>query len=327
MEISKDVFFKAAKNSGIDPDKANALWLNLQKEKPPLLSKWLYYLGAALIILAMMWLMTISWDWLEGGGLFIIATLYALLFIWLGKKLWQKKDLKIPAGLLISAGVCMTPIAIYGLETYLGISPQFNNPNSPDLYQKFSKSWVFMEVGTIFAGLIALFYFRFSFIAAPICFAAWFLLMDATSWFFTENTPWRIHELVSLCFGIAMLILAYRIDRKNTQDYSFWIYLVGAIIFWLSLTQILTAEGELMFFFYFLLNIALMIAFLFVDRVILMILGAVGSFFYLGHLAYNIFQDSIWFPFALSFIGLGMIYLGIFCQKNSLKIRRFFKKP
>jgi hypothetical protein len=47
-----------------------------------------------------------------------------------------------------------------------------------------------------------------------------------------------------------------------------------------------------------------------------MVLGAFGAFLYFGHLAHEIFKDSVWFPFILSFIGLAIIYLGILYQRN-----------
>lgn len=47
-----------------------------------------------------------------------------------------------------------------------------------------------------------------------------------------------------------------------------------------------------------------------------MILGALGSFIYFSHLAYDIFENSILFPFVLSILGLIVIYLGVMYQKN-----------
>ena len=51
-----------------------------------------------------------------------------------------------------------------------------------------------------------------------------------------------------------------------------------------------------------------------------MVLGGLGLFAYLSYLAADIFQDSILFPFALSAIGIGFIYLGIRYQRNQAKI-------
>jgi hypothetical protein len=45
-------------------------------------------------------------------------------------------------------------------------------------------------------------------------------------------------------------------------------------------------------------------------------LGALGVFMYLGHLSYEVFKDSMMFPFALSVLGLLIIFLGIKYQRN-----------
>jgi hypothetical protein len=50
------------------------------------------------------------------------------------------------------------------------------------------------------------------------------------------------------------------------------------------------------------------------------VLGAVGVFGYVGHLAWEIFEDSLLFPFALSAAGLAIIALGILYAKNRDKI-------
>ena len=39
--------------------------------------------------------------------------------------------------------------------------------------------------------------------------------------------------------------------------------------------------------------------------------GGLGIAGYLGHLSYSLFKDSLVFPFALSLIGLAIIWLGV----------------
>ena len=51
---------------------------------------------------------------------------------------------------------------------------------------------------------------------------------------------------------------------------------------------------------------------------------------YLGHLSYRVFKDSLVFPFALSLIGLGIIWLGVLWQRRevewSVKLRGYLPK-
>ena len=41
------------------------------------------------------------------------------------------------------------------------------------------------------------------------------------------------------------------------------------------------------------------------------VFGGLGIAGYLGHLSYRVFKDSLVFPFALSLIGLAIIWLGV----------------
>lgn len=318
MEVSKEQFLSKAAALGIAKDQAEALWISLEQSesKASSFSKLLFYFGAMIIISAMTWFMNLSWQWFGGGGIFLIAVAYALLFTFLGAKLWEKADLKIPAGLFITIAVCMVPLAIYGLQMHFNLWPSGDPENYKDFYYLIKGNWIFMEIGTIIAGLIALKYFPFPFLTAPIFFAAWFLTMDVMPLLLGEE---RIEqrEWISMFFGLGLLFIAYFIDRKKLrEDYAFWGYFFGALIFWGSLSSLIWDKNEIVFFIYLLINFILMALSILLKRKVLMVFGALGTFLYFSHLAYDIFQDSMLFPFVLSFIGLLIIYLGVLYQKN-----------
>lgn len=324
MEISKERLFSAALNLGIPKTQVEALWEVLEKRDEVLqaspFSKLLYYFGAIIIISSMTWLMGLSWEWFGGGGIFLISLLYAGAFTWLGNKLWKRDELKIPAGLLITVAVCMTPLAIFGLETYFNIWPVGPPENYQDFFHLIKSSWIFMEIGTIFAGLIALRFFSFPFITAPIFIAAWYLIMDITPMIFPNYELGNQREWISLGFGLVLLSIAFLIDRKHPQDYAFWAYLFGTLTFWTGFSIVVWDHGEIVFFIYLLINLLMMCFSILLKRRVLLIFGAIGVATYLSHLAYEIFKDSILFPFVLSFIGLFIIYLGILYQKNIKRI-------
>jgi len=52
------------------------------------------------------------------------------------------------------------------------------------------------------------------------------------------------------------------------------------------------------------------------SRRVFAVFGGLGTAGYIGHLAYDIFKDSMLFPFALTLIGLGIIYIGVVWQKH-----------
>jgi len=59
------------------------------------------------------------------------------------------------------------------------------------------------------------------------------------------------------------------------------------------------------------------------QRRVFIVFGALGVFGYLGYLAHRVFRDSLLFPFALSLLGILVIYLGIKYQRHREEIERF----
>jgi hypothetical protein len=318
VEISKENLYLAASKVGIPLNQVEALWITLasKEENVSSFSKMIYYLGALIVISSMTWLLGLSWELFEGGALFLISITYAGIFAYLGSKLWKREGLRIPAGLLITMAVCMTPLAIYGMENYLNIWPQDTPDNYRDFFHRVQGHWILMEIGTVITGLIAVYFYSFPFLMAPIFFSAWFFTMDILPLILGKDSTWEQREWISLCFGLIMMGIAYFIDRKQKEDYGFWGYFFGTLTFWLSLSGIMWVKSDLVIFLYFVLNIVMIFLSIPLRRKILLVCGALGVASYFGYLAYDLFQDSVAFPFVLSFIGLLIIFLGIAYQKN-----------
>lgn len=320
MEISKEDLNRAASEGVISTDQVEALWRALESRRSVSprfdLAHVAYYFGALIVISAMGWFMTLGWERFGGGGIFLISAVYALTFVLVGRTLWYKEHLKIPGGLLFTVAVCMTPLAIYGLERLTGIWPQ----GDPGVYRGYhiwvKGSWFLMEVGTILAGLVALRFIRFPFLTAPIAFSLWYMSMDLTPLLFGKTDfTWNERLWVSLWFGLAVLVVAYVVDRRTREDYAFWGYLFGMLAFWGGLSLMETGS-EFRRFLYGLINVGLMLLSVLLDRRVFIVFGALGVFGYLGHLAYSVFKDSLMFPFVLSVLGIVIIYLGIKYQRH-----------
>jgi len=69
------------------------------------------------------------------------------------------------------------------------------------------------------------------------------------------------------------------------------------------------------------LSIVLILLSVVLDSQFLLVLGGLGVFFYLSFLAYRVFRNSLLFPFALTVLGISIIALGVFYQKNQEGIR------
>jgi hypothetical protein len=177
-----------------------------------------------------------------------------------------------------------------------------------------------MEVATIGAGLLALRYFRFPFLTAPVAFALWFMSMDLTPLIYGRHFyEAQGFQVVSLVFGLIMLTGAYLVDRRTEEDYAFWGYLFGMFAFWGGLT-LFEGGNELDWMIYGLINAGLIPLSVLLQRRVFVIFGAAGVFVYVGHLAWEIFENSLLFPFVLSTSGLAIIALGILYAKNRPRI-------
>lgn len=327
MKLSKSDLEWASSQGLISKEQIEPLWNALEQrptDKAKLdLSGTLYYFGALIVISAMSFFMTLGWEMFGGGGIFAIATVYICGFAMAGYYLWYKKKLKIPGGLLFTVSVCITPLAVYGLETLLGIWPMGDPGTYRDYHIWVKGSWFIMELSTILAGLIVLKYVKFPFLTAPIAFTLWYMSMDMTPLLFGQyDFSYDDRLWVSLWFGLALLILSWVIDRKTKEDYSFWGYLFGMLAFWGGLS-LMDSNYELSKFIYCLINILLMFISVFLQRRVFMVFGAIGVLGYIGHLAWRVFEHSMLFPFVLSLIGIAVIVLGIAYQRRHATIEKY----
>ena len=325
MRIVKKDLEWAASQGVIEDGQADALWRALTErgaDRPKFdLIHVTYYFGALLVIGAMGWFMGDAWEAFGGGGIFLISAGYAAAFVVIGSMLWRRGGLRVPGGLLITMAVCMTPLAVYGLQRWLGLWG-FDDPGQyKDFHRWIRGGWFAMEVATIATGLFAMYFFRFPFLTAPIAFVLWFMSMDLTPILFgSADFAWEQRQLVSLWFGLAMIAGTYIIDHRTKEDFAFWGYLFGLIAFWGGMS-LMESDSELSKFTYFLVNLALIWMSVFLRRRAFMVFGTLGVMGYIGHLA-QIFEDSILFPFVLIVIGLAVIYLGIQLKRHGARVAR-----
>jgi hypothetical protein len=332
MNVSKDSLIKAAVSLGISTDQADLLWQELQStetihDKPKFdITNVAYYLGALIVIGAMGWFMNKAWEAFGGGGIFAIASCYAICFVLAGRTLW-KQDLRIPGGLLFTIAVCMTPLAVYGLERWTGFWPASDPGQYTNFHPYINGSWLLMEATTVVAALIALRFWQFPFLTAPIAYALWYMSMDLVELLGNhQGMGWGEKQIVSAVFGGVMLLVSYLVDlRGKSDDYAFWGYLFGLMAFWGGLSS-MDSNSELGKFIYCLINLGLIFCSLVLRRRTFIIFGSLGLFGYLGHLAYRVFADSILFPFALSLVGIGIIFLGVQYKRKRKTVEQHFRK-
>jgi hypothetical protein len=289
----------------------------------------LYYAGALIVISALGVFATAAFASLGGWALATIAVGYAAGFIALGNYLWRKPDTRMPGGLCVAIAVSLAPLAIYGVQDALNLWAAGNPGGYDKFYPLINGSWVYMEVGTIIASALAVWRFPFPFILVIAAVAIWFLSMDLAALIIHRHEPdwnadWELRQTVSKVVGAALIVVAWTLDLRwgARGDFGFWPHLFGAMTLWGAITS--GSGDEFASAVYCAFNVAFIAFGLFLDRRIYAVFGAIGIALYLGHLAYVVFKDVLTFSFALSAIGLLIIFAGIYLQRRSRAIANYF---
>lgn len=280
-----------------------------------------YFFGAMMMISACAWFLGDKWESLGSGGVLATCLVYATVAAGLG--LWLRgKGYVVGGGLLITVAVCLTPLIVYCVENLLGFWPAEDPGAYHDFYPKIRGSWIVMELATMAVALFALIRVQFGFLTAPLAFSLWFFSMDAASWILgDQDLDWNVRAWVSILVGVMTMLFGFALERSlhrpgkpRSQDFAFWCYLFGLLAFWGGMTS-MNSDNEVGRFVYMLINVGLAAIALWIHRSVFLVLGAVGIFIYLAHLAYEVFKDSVLFPFTLALLGLGLIVATILGQK------------
>jgi len=318
MDVTKINLEQAAAENIISYEQAEVLYdylANRSQDVPKFtFTHVLYYLGGLIAIGAMTLFMNLGWESFGGAGIFFISLLYAGVGLKISNS-FAVKGLNIPAGICATFVVCLTPLAIYGLQQWLGVWPDESVYRDYHRYVKWH--WLYMELGTLAVGAFVAWKYKYPFLIMPIAVTLWYMTMDITAMISGGDFNWELRKLVSLYSGLLMIGLAFWIDIRSHKkaDYAFWVYIFGVIAFWVGLSS-QHSDSELSKFIYFCINLLMIGTGVLLVRRVFVVFGALGSCGYLGHLASDVFKDSWLFPMALTAIGLGIIYLGVIWQKH-----------
>lgn len=321
MDLHRHDLDAAARSGVIDVSQADALWRFLDAHQREHRAGFraahiLYYLGGLIAIGAMTVFMTLGWERFGGAGLFTIVAVYAAAAIAVTHWLLHRHQLPIPAGILGALALALVPLAIYGLQNMLGWWAM--GETARDYHRHIDGRWLMMELATLAAGAAMLWRFRLPFMVMPVAVTLWYLSMDLTPFLAGRaDVDWELRKLVSLWVGLLITGLAFWVDLRGRRglDFAFWLYLAGVSAFWSGLSM-LRSDSELSKLGYCAINLGLIGVGAVLSRRVFAVFGGFGVAGYLGHLAYTVFGDSLWFPFALTLIGLAVIGAGILWQRH-----------
>lgn len=287
----------------------------------------LYYFGGMVAIGAMSLFMTLGFQALGPAGLLAIAAAYGFACLKVADS-FQSKGLIVPAGLLATLAVVLVPLGIWCVQSLLGAWPEGGSKKYSDYHYFIDWRWLMMEFGTLAAAAVMLWRYKLPFMVMPVAVTLWYMSMDVANGLM-QNAGWdyKFMRDVSLVFGLGTCAMAMWVDMRTRlsrdaqwrQDFAFWLYIFGAIMFWSALS-LRDSSNEWGKFLYALLNIGLIVLGAAIGRRVFTVFGALGVAGYLGYLSHRVFQNSLLFPFALTLLGLGVVWLGVKWQRNEAVI-------
>ncbi len=301
--LTKEQFLLYAKEQGLSEGQTKALWDSVEKNSQPRslldFAHIAFYVGALLVILAMTWLLSSSFITLGGPGLFGVAAVYAAGFGLIGRHFWKKKQTLL-GGLLITVAVCMIPVAVWGIQIWVN-GPTYSHDK-----------WV-PAFFTVAGALVTIGFIPFPFLLVPLYSALWFLFYDVMP----DN---QLTSGIGILLAILIMAIGFLQNKHFPhRNYAFWSYFFGLLGF--SFNFFFFTEGNelllALFGFAHFLLLALSVP---LRRTIFVVFGGLGLFCYLCYLAYNVFEDSIFFPFALVLMGVGVFFAGVYYQRHRIKV-------
>lgn len=325
ISIGKSDLVAAANNGAMASHDVESLWAQLLAGSTESqshgfdMAQLLYYAGGALVTMAMGWFIYLAHDSFGAAAACFMAIAYSAVFASLGYKLRFKNDQRIAGAVLFLLAILMVPYAVSS-----GITAAVPTGTLSVL-----QTALLLELSTLAAAFAALRVVKVSLLSAPVFGSLWLMTMTAAAMFVGDSSSFFLFgsdyfTAVSMSMGALLLGSALVVDSKfgRSEDYSWWGYLFGVAAFWIPLS-LLDNGSELGRLAYFGINVAMMVASVVLARKVFLLAGSLGAIYYVGHLLWSLFNNSMYFPFALIAGGLGIIYLGVQYRRNETQIENF----
>jgi len=228
------------------------------------------------------------------------------------------------AGLMATFAVFAVTLGIYGAQ--MATDTLSRHASMVGFHHTIAGEWIWMEIGTIVAGLIIVFYYRLPLVTLPIAVALWYMSMDLapilSEYFITRPkdgnsyqavmSMWEFRKWVSVVFGLIVIAGAFVIDitTSGRRDFAMWPYAAGVLAFWGGLTA-MDGGTELTKAIYAAINVVLIFMGPFLMRRVFIYAGGFGLAMYLGGQALKHMIDRPDFLFTLLAGGGLVMVLGL----------------
>jgi len=163
----------------------------------------LYYFGGMLAIGAMTMFMNLGWALFGAWGVFALSVGYMAGALAVAGNLLHK-GLRTPAGILATLAVCLVPLAVWALQSGMGLWPEGGPDSYRDYHRFIDWRWLTLELATLAAAVVLLWRYKLPFMVMPVAVTIWYLSMDVAHMLMQkEGFDWEFTRDVSLVFGLA----------------------------------------------------------------------------------------------------------------------------
>lgn len=311
MALGRDELDRAVEDGLLTRAQADALWARADDREPP--SKRAAapdHLRAALAVGAGLvaagvgaWLLVLASEQLGGAGAAAVALAEAVALA-VGARLLERRGLPGPGGVLAGLAVALVPVAVRGVQAYLGLVGGAVAP--PATLGEFLAGPDFPPaLAGVLAAILALRLFEGPVLAAVAVAALWGAAMVAAPVVFGPAPLPGQRALLSAVVGLAAFACGVAVDGRTRRDHAYWLYLAGLVAFWGGLTTHHAASGASLLLGA-VVNVALVFTSIALRRRVFAVFGGIGVAGVLGHCADLWLADPV-VPFAFAAIAAGVV--------------------